>query len=217
MRTARLDARLAPHGLCVLGSFAPEPGDGLPEGCAALALVGPDGGAMWPVFRAAPEYSDGRPDPLDRWSARVLTAVAAGLDGTALFPFGGPPWHPFIAWALRTGRIFASPVTLLVHDTQGLTVSFRGALALPVAIDDPAVSARPCARCADQPCRTACPPAALTPAGYDVPACRAHLASRRGADCRLGCRVRRACPVGRGLRPEGQSAFHMSAFTRSRS
>lgn len=203
---------LAPHGLTVLGTLRAAPGDDLPDGTQSLALVGPDGPAMWPVFSASPEFADGQPDPLDRWSRRTLDAVATDLGATALYPFGGPPWHPFIAWALRTGRIHASPVTLLVHDTHGLMVSFRGALALPVALEHH-TSRSPCETCATQPCRTACPPRALTPERYDVPACRAHIASPEGTDCRHGCLVRRACPVGQGLRRAEQSAFHMAAFT----
>ncbi len=214
MTAARLTAALAQHGLTVLGTLAPEPGDALPEGTRTLALVGPDGPAMWPVFRASPEAADGLPDPLDRWSRRTLDAVARDLGARALYPFGGPPWHPFIGWALRTGRIHPSPVTLLVHDTQGLMVSFRGALALRDTIA-PRPSTSPCETCADQPCRTACPPRALTPGGYDVPACRAHIATPFGAACRHGCLVRRACPVGQGLRRTDQSAFHMAAFTGS--
>lgn len=212
--SARLDALLAPHGLEVLATLAPGPDDALPGGTRGLALVGPAGPMFWDIFRASHEAADGRPDPLDRWSRRVLDGVAAQAGGTALYPFGGPPWHPFIAWALRSGGLFASPVTLLVHPRHGLFVSFRGALALPQPLN-PMPAKIPCESCAGQPCRTACPPDALTPAGYDVPACHAHLDRPEGAACLSGCLVRRACPVGRDLRPDGQSAFHMAAFHRS--
>jgi hypothetical protein len=49
----------------------------------------------------ATEFRDGRPDPIDRWSRRVIGHMACDLGAKALFPFGGPPWHPFIAWAKR--------------------------------------------------------------------------------------------------------------------
>ena len=78
-----------------------------------------------------------RPDPVDRWSRRVIGRLACDLGAKALFPFGGPPYHPFYQWALRTGRAWESPVRLLVHDTQGLMVSFRGALALREAMAVP--------------------------------------------------------------------------------
>ena len=210
MTEAGLNALLAPHGLTVLGQFAPVPEDGIDA--ATLALIGPAGPAFWDVLSASPEYVDGAPDPVDRWSRRILDTLAAELGATALYPFGGPPWHPFIAWAQRTGRIHASPVTLLVHDIQGLFVSFRGALALSEPLLDPTpASPRPCDCCA-KPCRTACPVSALTAHGYDVDACHAYLDTAPGADCMSGCLVRRACPVGKGLRPAAQSAYHMSRF-----
>ena len=211
MRQADLDALLAPHGLTVLGTFAPKPSDGLDA--ASLALIGPSGPDFWGIVTASPEFGDGAPDPVDRWSRRILDGLAAEVGATALYPFGGPPWHPFIDWAQRTGRIHASPVTLLVHDTHGLFVSFRGALALPEPLTDTAhPGPSPCLTCPDQPCRAACPVTALTADGYDVPACHAHLDTPQGADCLQGCLVRRACPVGSGLRPSAQSAYHMARF-----
>jgi epoxyqueuosine reductase len=53
--------------------------------------------------------------------------MACDLGAKALFPFGGPPWHPFIAWAKRSGRAWESPVGFLVHDQAGLMVSYRAA------------------------------------------------------------------------------------------
>ncbi|NBR88334.1 MAG: hypothetical protein EBS68_00235 [Rhodobacteraceae bacterium] len=69
-----------------------------------------------------------------------------------------------------------------------------------------------CPTCA-QPCTTACPIGALTPAGYDVPRCRAYIATPEGAPCLTqGCAVRRACPVSAGRRLPEQSAWHMEQF-----
>jgi hypothetical protein len=211
-----LQARLAPHALEVLGGFAPEPGEaGLPAGTRALVLLGPAQPAFWPHLTAQPEWQDGAPDPVDRWSRRVIGRIACDLGAKALFPFGGPPWHPFQRWALRTGRIWESPVRLLVHDAQGLWVSFRGALALKTPLEVPG-GARPCDACADRPCLTACPAGALTGAGYDLPACHAHLDRAEGADCmNRGCGVRRACPASQGhARIPEQSAYHMRQFHR---
>ena len=67
MHVRELNTRLSPHGLTALGSFAPQPEDPLPPGTRALVLIGPDGGAMWPVFTASDEYYDGAPEPLNRW------------------------------------------------------------------------------------------------------------------------------------------------------
>jgi hypothetical protein len=66
----------------------------------------------------------------------------------------------------------------------------------------------------DKPCLTACPVGAFTPAGYNVPACVAHIAAPAGADCMTeGCRARRACPVGPQYRHiPAQAEFHQRAF-----
>jgi hypothetical protein len=214
MTLTAVEARLAPHRLTLLGAFHPGPAEAIPAG--TLALIGPAEPGFWAHVTATPEWQDGAPDPIDRWSRRVIGRIACDLGAKAWFPFAGPPWKPFHAWALRTGHAWESPVRLLVHARQGLLVSFRGALGLPEVLDLPPPPPRPCDRCTGQPCRTACPPAALTPRGYDVPACRAFLDSAAGADCRgQGCAVRRACPVSQsyGRLPE-QSAYHMSRFHR---
>jgi epoxyqueuosine reductase len=202
----------AVSGLAVLGAFHPEADDGAPEGCATLVLLGPDGPAAWRRFQGSVEANDGEADPLDRWSQRVVSALAAELGGQALFPFGGPPYLPFTAWARRSGEAWVSPVGLLVHARLGLFVSYRGALALPARLLLPQPPARPCGGC-ERPCLDACPVGALTAAGYDLAACHGFLDSGPGQDCLgRGCAVRRACPVGKGLRTELQSAFHMAAF-----
>jgi hypothetical protein len=209
-------ARCAAERLEILGGLAPGPGDGAPAGTAALLLLGPAEPGFWPHVTAAPEWQDGAPDALDRWSRRVIGRMACALGGKALFPFTGPPWHPFQTWARRSGRAWSSPVRLLVHASQGLMVSFRGALALPHPVALPPAAERPCDRCPGQPCLAACPAGALTGAGYDVPACHAHLSAPQGAPCLGGgCLVRRACPVSQGYaRLPEQSAYHMRQFHR---
>jgi hypothetical protein len=209
---ARLTARLATHRLAVLGAFAPTAEDGLPAGTRSLALIGPEEPGFWPAFTQSPEWQDGAPDPMDRWSHRVLTSVAADFGATALFPFGGPPYHPFYQWALRSGRAWASPIRLLVHDTAGLMISYRGALALPFDLPQ-APATCPCDTC-DRPCLTTCPVNALSPAGYDLPACHGWLDSAAGQSCMSrGCAARRACPAAQGYaRMPEQSAYHMRQF-----
>lgn len=193
---------IAPLGLCALGDC--------PDGVTTITLIGPDEPAFWPVFTASPEFLDGAPDPLDRWSKRVLSDVANTLDAQALFPFGGPPYAPFFTWAKASGRFWASPIDFLVHDTAGLFVSFRGAIRW-TAPAQKTTAKQPCLSCA-KPCATACPVSAFDD-GYDVAACKAHVASKAGIDCRSGgCLARRACPVGQGNRLPAQAAFHMEAF-----
>lgn len=207
MTPACINDALAADRLQVLGTVS----GNLPAGTGALALIGPADG-FWDHFRQSPEYLDGAPDPMDRWSARVLSARATALGGWPLFPFGGPPYHPFYSWSVASGRAFASPVNLLVHDRLGLFVSYRGAIAFAAPMPATGAPQSPCPDCA-QPCRTACPIGALTPDHYDVPACKAYLDTDAGQDCRQkGCLVRRACPLGQDLRTPAQSAFHMDAF-----
>jgi len=152
---------------------------------------------------------------VDRWSRRVIGRIACDLGAKALFPFGGPPYHPYYQWALRTGRVWDSPVRLLVHAGQGLMVSFRGALALKEAVGVPPPAAKPCETCA-APCLVACPAGAITEAGYDVPRCHGFLDRPEGADCLSGgCLVRRACPLSQSYaRLPEQSAYHMGQFHR---
>ncbi len=210
--TEQVQAALDPHYLEVLGGFAVKEGEaGFPAGTRTLLMIGPKEPGFWPHLQAQPEWNG--PDPVDRWSRRVIGRVACDLGAKALFPFGGPPYQPFYSWALRTGRVWDSPVKLLVHATQGLMVSFRGALALPQTTTLPPPAIQPCAACA-KPCLTACPAGALTGAGYDVPLCHAHLSQPAGTDCMTrGCLVRSTCPAGAGYaRMPSQSAYHMRQF-----
>lgn len=215
MTWAALQAAARAAGLALRGAFHPGPRDAAPAGSGTLVLLGPDEPRFWPPFTRSPEYLDGAPDPLDRWSKRVAGELAAAFGGEAVFPYDGPPYAPFLHWAARGGQAWVSPVGLLVDAQAGLWISYRAALALPALLDLPPAPEPVCDTCADRPCAGACPVGALAPGGgYDVAACKAHLATPEGADCRQeGCRVRRACPVSaRFGREPAQSAFHMRAF-----
>lgn len=211
---ASLEAKANERHLTVLGGFHPTPADGAPHTCKTLLMLGPDEPGFWPAFQGSPESRDGLPDPMDRWSRRVIDLWAAEIGATAVYPFGGPPFAPFFRWAERTGRIKASPIRLLVHDVAGLMVSFRGALAFGEHIALPAPPAAPCPTCTAKPCLTACPVAAFDGTSYDVEACKDYLATPDGSDCtEQGCKARRACPVSAAYpRLAAQSAFHMKAF-----
>ena len=217
---AAITAQAAARHLVVLGGFACEDDPGLPQGTRTLLLLGPQEPGFWPHLTEAPEWQDGAADPVDRWSRRVIghwacDLVSEGLGAKALFPFGGPPYHPFYSWALRSGRVWQSPVRLLVQAEQGLMVSFRGALALRQAVAVPPALPRPCDAC-PQPCLAACPVSALTASGYDLHRCHGFLDQPAGADCMgRGCAVRRACPLSQShARMPEQSAYHMRQFHR---
>jgi hypothetical protein len=212
---AGIEAQTAPHFLSVFGAFHPVPADNVPDGTGTLILLGPAEPGFWPHVTAQPEWHDGAPDPIDRWSSRVIGGIASRFGGQTLYPSDGPPYWPFYQWAVRSNRAFASPVTLLVHDQAGLFVSYRGAIALPERYELPALPAiSPCDTCAGKPCLTACPATALTAKGYDLSACHTFLDTVDGEIClSLGCSVRRACPLSQayGRLPE-QSAYHMGKF-----
>ena len=75
---------LAPHGLISRGGFHPEPGEPELDGAATVLLAGNAGSAMWRAF--AP-YSDGEPDPLNRWTRRVVEPIAENFGARAAYPF----------------------------------------------------------------------------------------------------------------------------------
>lgn len=206
-------ARAARHHLEVLGAFHPEPDHKAPDDAGTMILLGPREPGFWKHFQASSEWLDANSDPLDRWSTRVITEIADTVEGSAYFPFGGPPYHAFYRWALAGGECWESPVSLLVHARAGLMVSFRGAIALKERLEISARPASPCETC-PQPCLSACPAGALTVDGYDVPACHTFLDGPDGAEhLKMGCAVRRACPISQsyGRLPE-QSAYHMGLF-----
>lgn len=212
--------RAEASGLVARGGFHPRADDAVPaldDGRAVrtVVLVGNAGDALWRVFSASPEAGDGQAHPLDRWSRRVIGAIAAELGGAVCLPNDGPPWPPFAAWARRAEPVTESPIGILVHPDYGLWHAYRGAILLDRAIALPAPDGRPppCDTCADQPCRRACPVGAFGPGGYDVSACAHFLSDGQGARCGGGCLARRACPVGQQYNyARAQQALHLDAF-----
>ncbi|NVK13134.1 MAG: ferredoxin [Rhodobacteraceae bacterium] len=213
---AAAETAAAGAGLALQGALHParRPVQALEGG--TLLLLG-TGSAFWPLFQSSLECLDGAPDPVDRWSARVIGALADTLGGTAYFPFGGPPHTPFINWALGTGRFFTSPSQMLVHDSAGMMISMRGAIHFEQEFDIPPapLAQSPCDSCPSRPCLAACPVSALADGGpYDLAACHAYLDTSAGAGCMSGgCLARLACPLSRTARRDpGQTAHHMRHF-----
>jgi len=182
-----------------------------------LGFAGRDG---WDQFSNSAEARDKHPNPMDRWSSRVIGTLADELGGVALFPFSGPPYLPFQQIALSTGQMFRSPLGVLIDPHYGLWHAFRGALAFAHKLDlskldlsksEPNTS--PCETCADKPCLSACPVGAFTQSGYNVPLCSDHLHAKSQTCTVQGCLARNACPVGAEHKySPDQMRFYMAAF-----
>lgn len=212
-----------PHGLIVRGGFHPTPEDlvpALPSGALGetVVMVGNSGPQMWEKFAVSPERELDH-DPLNTWTRTVVSAVAMALGADALYPFSGPAYYPFQRWAARAEAVWSSPIGILIHPEVGLWHGYRAALifeqrlALPLRV----TLERPCDSCEERPCLKTCPVGAFTGEGYDVPSCVSFMSSQDGSDCvSLGCRARRACPVGTAfLYDPPQAEFHQQAFLRS--
>lgn len=212
MSYADIDRAVRRTGMFCRGGFHPAPGDDL-DGTATVILVGNAGPAFWQS--AAPNLPETR-HPLDDWTRAILTPIAEECGAQIAFPFDGPPYHPFQQWAQRSEPVFPAPIGPLIHPEFGLWHAYRAAFLLSARIELPARggAASPCDSCADRPCLATCPVGAFGAAGYDVPKCVDHIERPEGADClELGCRARRACPVGADfLYPPGQARHHMAAF-----
>jgi len=190
----------------------------MPQGEAAgtLVMLGFIGGEQWNGFASSPEYRDGQPHPLDRWSYRVVSALARKLGARSYFPFTAP-LMPFIRWAQKAEPVAPSEIGMLIHPDYGLWHAWRGALAFRerFALPPAGPRKRPCDDCAAKPCLSACPVGAFPGGGgFNVQACSSHIRQTDGADCvSTGCRSRRACPVGAQYAyPPEQAEFHMRSF-----
>ena len=199
---------LEPHGLVVLGKVADR------------LLIGNAGSAFWSSFERSPEFEDGQPHPLDRWSERIGRSVAAELDARVVFPFQGPPYPPVLKWASESGQAFPSPISMFIHREYGLWHAYRFVLVFNEPLSElPPVPATesPCLSCPGRPCLDACPVNAFSDSGYRVGDCVEFLAADDSSDCRkAGCGARRACPYRPQFRYRPRHAeFHMTAFLKS--
>ena len=214
---ALLEDALQSSGLKILGCFHTEEE-------STLVLIGNAGPDMWRAFEAS-GYDEGNPNPLDDWSRRVIEKTAELLSNdlqcpiSALFPFDGPPYHPFQRWAARSGNAFLTPIGPLLHPVYGMWHAYRGALCIECLLELPVsdVFTSPCATCADRPCLKTCPVDAFTTEGYDVPACLDLLEKEPVGECfSTGCMARKACPVGREfIYEKAQARFHMEKFLKA--
>jgi len=218
---ATMERAASAAGLCLRGGFYPAADDGVPaladgQTPATVVLIGNIGPSLWPEFSGSAEAADGAPDPLNRWTLRVIESIAGEVGAVPLFPFGGPPYLPFQRWAVKAEPVAPSPLGILIHPDHGLWHAYRGALAFAerLALPPRGERPRPCDSCPDRPCLSACPVGAFSERGYEVPACIGHIGSPAGSPCMSGgCLARRACPVGPVYRYDAaQARFHMTAF-----
>jgi ferredoxin len=210
-------------GLALRGAFHPTEADQVPDVAdrrrtSTMALVGFVGKQNWRSFSMSPEAADRKAHPLDRWSRRVIDQLSGSLGANAIYPFptDAPPYFPFQRWARAAEPVYESPIKILVHPDWGLWHGYRGALLFADHLDLPPRDLRPnpCDTCDAKPCLRACPVGAFEDGAYSVSRCVRHLDSPDGADClQLGCRARRACPIGAGHRyAPAEAALHMRAF-----
>ena len=223
MNLDNISDAFVPYGLIVRGGFHPTPEDlvpALPTGQpgGTVVMVGNAGPQMWEQFAGSPEWNLDR-DPLNTWTRTVVSAVATDLEAEALYPFSGPPYYPFQRWAQRAEPVWSSPIGILIHPEFGLWHGYRAALIFTprLVLPERLEVDNPCDSCEDRPCLSTCPVGAFTGEGYDVPGCVSFMSTPDGSDCvSLGCRARRACPVGTPfLYDPPQAQFHQRAFLRS--
>ena len=186
-------------------------------------LVGNTGSPIWTAFSGSAEFKDGLIDPLNRWTERVVGAIAEQYHCRAFYPFGEPFW-PFQRLAQRAMGIRPSPLGILIHPEFGLWHAFRAVLITDSAselVDEvrklikfPPKLIHPCDSCVDKPCLSACPVGAFSGEALDLEACFRHIDSNQDPHCMtLGCRARDACPVGVQYRnTDAQVQFHMKAY-----
>lgn len=218
---------LSPFGLSVRGGFNPDVDDSVPEfskgvDSGTVLLIGNTSPLMWQKFQ---DSETGRTalagcedEPLDTWTKSVVDRVAHGLSARAVYPFEGPPFQPFLTWAMRADSVSQSPLGLTIHPTYGLWHAYRAALLFSevVPISSPRSADTPCKSCAHQRCLSTCPVDAFGTGTYDVPRCLEHLSTDAGTRClECGCLARHACPIGaQSAYAPAQAEFHMKAFVR---
>lgn len=216
-----LHDELSAAGFFVLGRFRPQPADQLPDltdgrPVKSVLMVANAGSDLWDRFSRSPEFADGLADPLDRYTKRCLLGIASNADLEPLFPFEGPPYHPFQKWALRAADLSQSPLGVLVSPIFGPWLGLRAALLSPQDLSDPPPlpGEGPCPACDEKPCIAACPVGAIDARrGYDATLCSNHLAQIGNSPCWSGCLSRSKCPHGQSFAPPpDQARFHMKAF-----
>jgi len=184
-------------------------------GAAGALIVGSGGPAFFDRFDREPEALDGAPDPLDRYTERVVARAAGealdplGVAHVAHFPFGARPLIPFQRLGRAAGLGGPGPLGLQIHPTFGPWWAYRALIVLERPLPLVAPPGDGCAGC-DAPCVAACPAGAVTRGGFDVVAC--HARRLVAEPCRESCVARITCVRGPEHRYRDEElAFHMRA------
>ena len=190
-------------------------------GAAGAIIVANGGPAMFRRFRAAPEATDGRPHPLDRFTRSAVDAAAeealggaagAGIAYRLYFPFtDSVPALPFQRLGRAAGLGAPGPLGLQIHPGFGPWWAYRALIAIAGASIEPAGApvGDGCAGC-PAPCVAACPAGAVRLTGFSVVDC--HARRLTAPACHLSCDARVRCVRGVEHRyTEEQLAFHMAA------
>jgi hypothetical protein len=187
------------------------------DGAKGALVVGSGGPRFFDHFeQAGVEAADGMPDPLDRYTRRVvMNAVADALGARGIahavyFPFvGGAPLIPFQRVGRAAGIGPPGPLGLQIHPVYGPWWAYRALLVVDQALPDAVQLGDACAGC-PAPCVAACPGSAVARSGFSIPGCHAHRF--RAEPCRLSCASRIACVRGPEHRYRDEElAFHMAA------
>ncbi len=181
-----------------------------------IALIGNIGDDFWQFLTAAPEYSDGLPDRLDRYCRRTLTE-SAPKNARLIMP-SDQPYAPFQSWAQGLGTMHPSPLGMLIHQDYGLWFAFRAAWRFPAntfILNQPQQSTSPCQTCADKPCLNTCPVSAFSATGLAADTCRDYLTAAPNPCIAHQCQARLACPIGEKYRYQPEAGqFFLKSFAR---
>jgi hypothetical protein len=184
-------------------------------GAEGAVIVGSGGPAFFDLFDREPEAADGTPNPLDRYTVRVVThAVREALAPLTIahavgFPFGSRPLIPFQRIGRAAGLGGPGPLGLQIHPRFGPWWAYRALIALDRPLPQSPPPGDGCAGC-DAPCVAACPAGAVARGGFDVVAC--HGRRLVAEPCRQSCAARIACVRGPEHRyRDAELAFHMRA------
>lgn len=192
----------------------------------SLIVVGNGGGEFWSGFRdyceTHPGFREDDAEPLDRYTLflieRELPALiaASGATGRLLYPFrfASDPVS-FVHLGAVAGLGARSLLGVLVHPEYGPWIALRAAVLLDAPIEPtPIVPFDPCGTCMEKPCLRACPVAAVTERGWDVPLCSAYRLRGGGQthpNCNDRCDARWQCVYGRAHRyPPDALAYHQA-------